>query len=115
MTTVTVTKKLNLLDVEDVRQALSRRFGREVGIWEVDCTLVRCIPPDRWDLPGAYLEFRVGDDLCDSNDLFWDDELGGLFLEGKRLSLDGPVLTEDEIFNFGPKWFNSFDVRIETG
>lgn len=95
----TITKELNLLDREDLEKAVSEYLGREVSVSEIECTLVHCVPCDTEEPNGAYLELQIGDDSCDSYDLFWDEELDGHYLEGKRLSLDEAWADAEEIFD----------------
>ncbi len=95
----TITKELNLLDREDLEKAASEYLGRKVSVSEMDCTLVRCIPCDSEEPEGAYLELKIGDESFDSLDLFWGENMGGHYLNGKRLSLDEPWAAAEEIFD----------------
>ena len=54
-------------------------------------------------------QLNIEDDSCDSFDLFWNDDLTGHYLDGKRLCLDEPWLPVEEIFNFDISVFKSFD------
>ena len=107
----TITKKLNLLDIADIESALSDQLEREVTISEVECNLIYSIPPCG-EPGGAYLEFQVGDDSCDSFDLFVD--LDGHFLNGERLSLDEPWVPKEEIFNFDVNLFKAFKSWVDS-
>ena len=109
-----VTKELNLLDVEDIESALSDYFEKKVTISEVICTLTHFIPLDTQEPCGACLDFQIGDDSCDSFDLFYDEDLNGHYLNGKRLSLDEPWLPEEEIFAFDVSMFKSFESAVDT-
>ena len=104
----TITKELNLLDIDDIEQALSEHLGRKVAVSEVDCTLVYCIPMDTEEPNGAYLEFQIGDEGCSSFDVLYSDEEEAHFWQGKKLALDEPWLPVEEIFNFDVSAFNSF-------
>lgn len=105
----TTVKELNLLDVEDIEQAASNFLGKPVLISQIDCSLVYCIPMDTGEPSGMYLELEVGDDSCDSFDLFYDDERDGHYLNGKQLSLDEPWLPASEVFNFDISAFKSYN------
>ena len=109
----TIMKELNLLDIEDIEQAISKHFDQKVAVSEVECTLVYCIPVDSREPNGAYLDFTIGEDSCDSFDVLYDDELNGHYLNGKRLSLDEPWLPAEEIFNFDVSAFKSFETFID--
>ena len=105
----TIIKELNLLDIEDIEQAVSSFFGKPVIISQIDCSLVYCIPMDTGEPSGMLLELKVGDDSCDSFDLFYDYEKDRHHLNGKQLSLDEPWLPASEVFNFDISVFKSFD------
>lgn len=106
----TITKELNLLDVEDIEQALSKYFDREISISEVECNLAYCIPCDTDEPSGMILEFTVDDEFCDSFDVFVDKETEwSHYLNGKELSLNEPWLPVEEILNFDVSLFKSFD------
>ena len=109
MTTITITKEINLLDISDIEQAVSKHLGRTVVISEIDCTLAYCIPMDSGKAIGMYFALTIGEDFCDSFDLFFDEELDGHYLDGKQLCLDEPWHSENEIFNFDISAFKSFD------
>ena len=112
----TITKELNLLDKEDLEKAVSEFLGRDVSVSEMECTLVHSIPADTGEPDGAILELTTGDDSCDSLDLFWGENMGGHYLNGKRLSLDEPWATAEEIFNpdtLTMDDFKSFDSRVD--
>lgn len=110
----TITKEINLLDIEDIEQALSEHLGRKVAISEVDCTLVYCIPMDTEEPSGAYLEFRVGSDECSSFDVLYSDDEDAHYWQGKPLALDEPWLPVEEIFNFDVSAFKSFDSGVDS-
>ena len=105
----TITKEINLLDVSDIEQAVSKHLGRTVVISEIECSLAYCIPMDSGEASGMYFELNIEDDSCDSFDLFWNDDLTGHYLDGKRLCLDEAWLPVEEIFNFDISVFKSFD------
>ena len=104
----TIIKELNLLDIEDIENAVSSRIERQVTIAEIECSLVYCIPCDSGKASGMYLELTVDDEQLYSFDLFYDDD-NGHYLDGKKLSLDEPWLPASEVFNFDTSVFKSFD------
>ncbi len=110
----TITKEINLLEIEDIEQVLSKYFGTAVKIGEVECRLARCIPIDTGEPQGAYLEFRTAGKFCDSYDVLYNDDLDGHYLKGKRLSLDEPWASEGEIFAFDVSVFKSFVAWIDS-
>ena len=111
----TITKEINLLDIEDVEQALTEYLGRPVTISEVRCWLTYCIPADTEKPSGAYLEFQIGEDDCYSFDVFVDKESEEAhYWNGKKLALDEPWLPVEEIFNFDVEVFRSFDSGIDS-
>ncbi len=105
----TIIKEINLIDIADIEYAVSNHLGKKVTISKIDCSLVYCIPLDSGEASGMYFELKIGEDFCDSFDLFFDDKLDGHYLNGKRLCLDEPWLPVNEIFNFDVSVFKSFD------
>ena len=104
----TIIKEINVLDIADIERAVSKHLERDVSISEIDCSLAYCIPMDSGEASGMYFELTIGEDFCDSLDLFYDDELKGHYLDGKQLCLDEPWLPVNEIFNFDISAFKSF-------
>ncbi len=110
----TITKEINLLDIEDIEEAIGAYLDRKVSISDVKCTLAFCIPCDT-DIPdGMYLDFEIDGEGIDSFDLFWDDEKEGNYLKGKQLALDEPYLPMEEIFNFDVSAFQSFNSWVDS-
>ena len=111
----TIIKEINLLDKEDIEEAISEYLGRPVSIAEIECTLAYCIPAEQ-DPSGAYLEFTVEDEDVDSYDLFYSKEYAeeGHYWKGKRLSIDEPWLPVEEIFNFSIEDFKSFNSWVDS-
>lgn len=105
----TIVKEINLLDIEDIEEAISSHLGKKVSISDVDCSLAYCIPCDTEEPSGMYIAFTIGDKSLDSFDLFWDDDKGCHCLNGKRLCLDEPWLPVEEVFHFDTSAFKSFD------
>ena len=114
MTTKTITKELNLLDVKDIEAALSDYFERKISISKVNCILKYCIPEDTSELDDSYLEFEVGDDWCDSYDLWYNDEEEELLVNGSVPSFAGTCLRPEEIFNFDVSAFESFECEVDS-
>ena len=109
----TITKELNLLDIEDIEEALSTHFGKRVSVSEVTCWFVYHIPfeteiPSRMDL-----EFSLNGERPFEG-LFWDRDKGGHYWKGKRLALNEPWLPIEEVFNFDTAVFESFYCCTET-
>jgi len=113
---VTITQELNLLEIEDLESALSKHYGKEIKLSDVNCTLVHCIPMDTGHPSGQYLEITVEgeEDETDSLDLFFDYDLHGHFLDGKELSLDEEWAIEVEIFAFSVSEFHSYDSYVDS-
>ena len=101
----TITKELNLLDVEDIENAVSDFLGESVKISDIDCVLFHAIDTcDGFYPGGSYFELATDEGSCDSFDLFEDDEL-----DGKPLALGETIATKEEIFNFDVSLFRSFE------
>ena len=110
----TITKEINLLDIEDIEEALSIHVGKKIVISDVACSLVYCVPADTNEPSGMYLEFVVDDSLDyyenpSSFDIFQNEEGNCHYWKGKQLALDEPSLPIDQIFNFDVSAFKSFD------
>ena len=115
----TITKEINLLDIEDIEEALSAYCKRKISISEVGCTLVYCIPCDTREPSGMYLEFSVDEDAewfesPTSFDVFCHEEFGSHFWKGKILALDEPWLEPEMIFAFPVSEFKSFDSYTDS-
>lgn len=113
MTTKTVTKELNLLEIEDIEQALSDYYDKQISLANVECTLYYCIREDTCELSDSYLRFDVGDQWCDTFDLFYDDEEAEFVVNGKIPSFSGTCLRPEEIFNFDVSAFKKFEYGID--
>ena len=110
----TITKELNLLDIEDIEKAVSKSMNREVKIGEIDCTLTYCIPSDT-NMPDIMLlDFEIESELLLPQDLFEEnsefDCYPNYYLDGKKLSLSEPWLPVEEIFSFDVSAFKSFEI-----
>ena len=110
----TITKEINLLDIEDIEEAVLNFIGRKIPISEIKCSLVYSVPADTGEASGMYLELIVDESLdyfenpC-SFDLFKNEDEECHYWKGKRLALDEPWLPVEEIFNFDISVFKSFD------
>ncbi len=70
----TVAKDLNLLDIDDIEEALSEYLGEKIHISDVECVLTYCIPRDTEMPIGMYLDFNVNDNYLFSMDIFSNEE-----------------------------------------
>ena len=105
----TIIKEINLLDIEDIEEALSSYIGKKISISDVSCSLVHCVTES--DEPdGIYLEFWVGDqeEAIESLEVFWDDEKNCHGWKGKVLDWDNSWPSIEELFNFDISAFKSF-------
>lgn len=108
----TIVKELNLLDIEDVEEALSSYWGEKVSIANIECTLVYCPPLSDPSLSSCmYLVLAEGKKECASWDLFGEPE--NYIWKGKKLSLSEPWLPTKEIFTFDVSVFKQFKVDTE--
>lgn len=110
----TIIKEINLLDIEDIEEALSSYMGKKISIADVECRLVYCVPADTNEASGMYLEFIADENTSfidgpASFDIFKNDMDEYHYWKGKKLSLDEPWLPVEEIFNFDVSAFKSFD------
>ena len=110
----TITKEINLLDIEDVEEALSAYIGKKISITDVECRLAYSSPMNENKPCGMYLEFIVDENTSfldgpSSFDIFNNDSEGYHYWKGKRLALEEPWLPVNEIFNFNVSVFKSFD------
>ena len=110
----TIVKELNLLDIEDIEEALSSYWGRNVSISEVECTLTYCIPADTSIPSGMFLDFADGDEFCDSLDLFDKEESYTFTWKDKELSLNEAWLPVEEIFTFDVSAFKLFSIDMDS-
>ena len=110
----TITKELNLLDIEDIENAVSKGLCIGVKISEISCSLEYRIPCGTMLPAGHYLAFLVGNAFCDSLNLFYDKERDGYYLDGKELSLNEPYLPVEEIFSFDVSEFKSFESCVDS-
>ncbi len=106
----TITNEINLLDIEDVEQAISDYLDREVKISDVDCILTYCIAVSDYTPCGMLLWFDIEDDGFSHFDLFSDEEC----YKGKKLSLNGICLPPGKIFNFDISNFKSFSIEVDS-
>lgn len=106
----TVTKELNLLDIEDIEEALCSYWGKPVSIADVECTLWYHTNIKDNHLPACMaLEFVEGENWVFSDDIFTIDHTW----KGKALSLSEVWLPAEEIFAFDVDAFKSFNIDVE--
>ena len=99
----TIIKEFNVLEISDIEKAVSDFLEKPTKISEIHCELTYWIDDD--DQPTEmYLDFG----RCSAEDLFYDKELKGYYIDGKRLSLSDPNHPLDEIFAFDISEFGSF-------
>ena len=109
----TITKELNLLDIEDIEKAASEFLEREVAISDIECVMQYGgfgFDEEDHTPGGIFLIFTVDDEEFDSYELFDDD--GEYRIDGKPLSLNAPWLPKEEIFNFDVSAFKSFETEM---
>ena len=100
----TIIKEINALEISDIEKAVSDFVEHPVKISEISCELTYWIDTDH--LPTRmFLDFGF---YGDANDLFYNEELGDYYLDGKRLGLSEPWLPLNEIFAFDISEFGSF-------
>ena len=104
----TITKEINVLEIEDIEKAVSDFFGEEVKLNELDCTLTYWIAFPDFSPDGMSLKFNSPKGICYSADLFYDKKGGCYYLDGKLLGLSAHWLPVNEIFAFDVSEFKSF-------
>lgn len=111
----TITKELNLLDIEDIEKAVSSQLGRPVKISEIECTFVYCMPCNTNEPSGMYFNIEVDNRYLDSYDLFFDDNIELIPIDGKAPSLDEEkCLYPSDVFSFDTSAFKSFSFDIDS-
>ena len=112
----TVTKELNLLDIEDIEEAFNELVGRNITISELCCTIIYHLD-NKQGFTGMSILFDYGDewDLFDASELF-ERVNNELFWKGKRLAINEPCLPVKNYFNFDISTFKYFEtqIRFET-
>ena len=103
-----ITKEFVLLDIEDIEEAISKYLGKKISISEIDAELMYCFPENSEEACGMNLQLDYDGWKCDAEDLFYDSQLGGFYLNGKMLGLDETFRPLNEIFNFDVSKFKSF-------
>ena len=111
----TVTKKLVLLDVDDIEEAVSAYFGEEVNIGEMECILTYFVPMDEGIPNGMVFDILVNKQPVDAFDLFMDDDDSCVYIyKDKEISLNEAFLEPKDIFNFDTKLFKSFKIDTDS-
>ena len=108
-----IIKEMNLLDIEDIEQAVTNYTGEDASIKDIGCTLFYHLSSEDRPNGMSFVLDDINGDFISSYDLFYDEEKKGHFLNGKRLSLDEPWLQVNEIFNFDVSAFSSFETDTE--
>lgn len=99
----TIVKEFNALEISDIEKAVSDFLEEPVKISEIECELTYWIDDDNQPTQ-MFLDF--GD--CDANDLFYNKEQDGFYLNGKRLALSEPWLPLNLLFAFDVSEFKAF-------
>ena len=109
----TITKEINLLEIEDIEKAVSDYSGVQQSIADIGCTLFYHIVDGYIPNGMSFVLDDIDGEFISSYDLFYDEGKKGHFLNGKQLSLDEPWLSESEVFNFDVSAFSSFETDTE--
>ena len=104
----TILKELIALEISDIEKAVSEFLEEPVKISEIDCEITYWFDDDNQPTQ-MFLDFGE----CDANDLFYDEEKEGFYLDGIRLSVSEPWLPINEIFAFDVSEFKSFNVHTD--
>jgi hypothetical protein len=108
----TIVKEFYMLDIEDIEKAVSEYSGEQQNIEDIGCTLFYHFDGFRPNGMSFVLD-DVNGEFISSYDLFYDKEKKGHYLNGKRLNLDEPWLSENEVFCFDISAFGSFEIDTE--
>lgn len=108
----TITYTLQIIEKEELEKAVSKHFGAEIKLGEMDVSLYDCLPLDTGKPDGFYFNITVHkddilDNFVDSFDLAeennWPEEFGTIaFIE------------EENIFDFDVSEFNFFERELDT-
>ena len=104
----TIIKEINLLDIEDIEEALSSYIGKKISISDISCSITRCFSASSGNPFGLFLNFDVDGRDESIDDLFWDDDKKCHCWKGKELGWEEPYPLIEEIFNFDTSAFKSF-------
>ena len=119
-TITTVSKEYNLLDVEDIEEALSAHVGESVSISNVYCELTYFMPlgGELLSQTPITLTFYGDEDDDDtyfedvySFDLFQNEKGESNYWKGKLLAINEPYLPVDLLFNFDVSAFAGFKIE----
>ena len=107
----TIIKEINVLEIDDIENAIFKFLGERVKINEIDCLLTYWIDVADFSPNGMSLEFKSTKGNCSAYDLFYDEKIDGCYyLDGKLLGLSLRWLPSSEIFSFDTSAFKSFSV-----
>ena len=119
-TITTVNKEYNLLDIEDIEEALSAHVGESVSISNVYCELTYFQPlgGELISQTPITLTFYGDEDDDDtyfedvySFDLFQNEKGEPNYWKGKLLAINEPYLPVDLLFNFDVSAFAGFEIE----
>lgn len=113
----TITKEFNLLDIEDIEEALSACLEKEIAISDVECTMWRSVTEQELLPQRIILAFITDEMSCDDEPIYsfeiFSKEKDGFYWKGKRLALNEPYLPVEQIFNFDVSKFKAFCIMTE--
>ena len=98
-----IIKEIIALEISDIEKAVSDFMEYPIKISEIDCEITYWFDDDNQPVE-IFLDFGC----CDANDLFYDEEKKGFYLDGIRLGVSEPWLPLNEIFAFDVSEFRSF-------
>ena len=119
-TITTVSKEYNLLDIEDIEEALSAHVGESVSISNVYCELTYFMPLDGKLISQTPITLTFYGDEDDDDTYFEDVYSFNLFQnekgepnywKGKLLAINEPYLPVDLLFNFDVSAFAGFEIE----
>ena len=113
----TVNKEYNLLDIEDIEEALSAFAGEEMSISNIRCELTYFVSLDCDSQTPITLYFIDEDQDCledaFSFDVFQNEEGEPNYWKGKLLAINEHYLPVDLLFNFDVSAFHSFEIEYQ--
>ena len=113
----TITKELNLLDIQDIEEALSIYLDKEISLSDVECILRRFVTEVLLLPEKIVLEFSIDEPIGYDEPILsleiFSNEKDVLYWKGRKLSLNEPFLPVEQIFNFDVSSFKSFGVMTE--
>ena len=121
-TIATISKEYNLLNIEDIEEALSAHVGESVSISNVYCELTYFMPLDGKLISQTPITLTFyGDEDGDEDgvyfdgvfsfDLFQNEKGEPNYWKGKLLAINEPYLPVDLLFNFDVSAFAGFEIE----